>query len=286
MSTFREQLDHMDPEEIAGMSRKYAAELNLEAHEGKSSEEVEKFLEYLYVTMHLGDYEQASEIFATTELAIQDLVKRGEEPQKSMDLWIEWTLLALNFYQEEAQTFVCYPLYKALMDGFDLLDESVSWKRARVRLQLNHHYQHWLEQGGNADALDAEQRSFLEDLGQGFEEEYEQAMTEREEAEDWDALYKLQRSLYRFYIAKRKPNDAISVMKQTLETLPNTEGYHAADSADLNMEIGKVFLQYKKKAVARKYFVTAKEIFETCGEEMEMFVYQAEGWIDEADKKF
>jgi len=45
-------------------------------------------------------------------------------------------------------------------------------------------------------------------------------------------------------------------------------------------------LQYKKKAVARKYFVAAKEIYETCGEEMEMFVYQAEGWIDEADKKF
>lgn len=300
MGKFKDQLDYMASEEIDQLIKERQEKYDIDTPEGYDKDDIGELFELMHSLQYrqqvkqretysrqvlnsqdTSDLEQASRVFHSLEGIIAEFRENGDDLEHALDYQIEWTLMAIQYNEEVRSDFTAYPIYRQLFDDFDTVPEHLQYKLSRVKLQLAHHYQVWLDNGGEPDVLDEDEREFLEDVLEGFEEECEAQIEAGEEREDWECTTTLKRSLYRYYLANRRPNDAIAYMKLLAKDLPNTEDYHEADLADLYMELGQLFKEYRKYKPALKYFEKAKAIFDEEGEDLEIFAAQAESWIDE-----
>jgi tetratricopeptide (TPR) repeat protein len=202
----------------------------------------------------------------------------------ALDFLIDWSLLAIGIMIEKPDQFVSMPVYHDLLDVMDSAPEEFQYKRGRVYLQMATHFRQWLEHGGVEDELDAEDAQLLNSATEAAEavmEEFLEVAEAREKFEEWVAGH---RALLRYYLLIKKPNDAVAQLKAIMEILPRTPDYHPSQLAETQILLGQLFSQFAKWQTARKYFDMARETFEELGEEFEMHMYQAEGWMEECDK--
>ncbi len=153
------------------------------------------------------------------------------------------------------------------------------------RAQLLRHYNYWLGQGGNEELLADEDKEFVQTSIAEYDDTWDAAYEIAEADEDYVIIVKLFRNASQYYLQTQQPNDAIACLKDALEEIPKTPDYHPSDSAELLMQIGQLFMAFKKWDIAIRYFNQALEIYHEGGEELEMLAFQAEGWIEEANKK-
>jgi tetratricopeptide (TPR) repeat protein len=239
----------------------------------------------LHAKTAIGAHEEAAVLFDRLDEAVENYREQGEDEEKGLRYLIEWSLLALRFTPEQRDDFVCMPIYDRLFEALETGPEKLRFQKVRAQLQLIRHYEFWQTKGGKQDKLPPEDLKKLEDAVSTFPEIAEASIEAHLEQEAWDAVIRLNRYATSYYLTNNQPNHGIRLLKSSLEHLPKTEDYHAADSADLHLQLGQIFLQYKKWDVAIKYFRNALAIYDEGGEDLEMFKYQAEGWIEEAEKR-
>ena len=118
-----------------------------------------------------------------------------------------------------------------------------------------------------------------------YVERSEAAIEDVLEREDYVAAVRLLKNAAQFYLMMNRPNDVIAAFKEALEYVPLTPNYHESDLADIYMQLGQVFMGYKKFDVAKRYFTQARDIYEAGGDDLEMLAFQADGWVEEVSRK-
>ncbi|MEM0997888.1 MAG: hypothetical protein AAGN35_12435 [Bacteroidota bacterium] len=285
MRNYDEQFEQMDPEAIFDRVAKLENEVDFSPEKERKGEEIEALFELLHGKTAIGAHEEAAELFDLLDGAVERYRTSGQDAEKGLRYLIEWSLLALRYTPEQRDDFVCMPIYDRLFAAISEGPEKLRFQQVRAHLQMIRHYEFWQGKGGKPERLDEEDRIKLEEAVASFPDSAEATIEAHLEREDWDAVIRLNRYATSFYLGKNRPNDAIRRLKSSLEHLPQTEDYHEADSADLHLQLGRIFLEYKKWDVAIRYFRNARDIYAAGGEELEMFGYQAEGWIEEAEKR-
>lgn len=285
MRNYEAEFEQMDPDSIVQLVRELEAKLEPTVEKVRTPEEIEQTFELLHGYAAVGQHDKAAEVFDHLHSTIAEFRKRDVDAEKALRFLIDWSLLALRYTPEQRETFVCLPIYKDLFAAIETGPEKMKYQAIRAQLQLIRHFDFWQSQGRNPEALPAEEREMLETAVSSFPETAEAALEKAQADEHWEALVRICRYASSFYLSARKPNEAIRSLKLAIQYIPQTENYHVADAADLNMQLGTVFLEYKKYDVSIKYFQTAKDLYESEGDELEMFAFQAEGWIEEAERR-
>jgi tetratricopeptide (TPR) repeat protein len=286
MRNFDEVFQEMDPDKIFDRVEELETELQPDEKKEFPEEEIEGLFELLHGLAATGNHERAAMIFHVLRDAVLDFRSReGIDQEKGLRYLIEWSLLALRFTPEERNSFVCMPIYDDLFAAIETGPESLRFQAVRAQLQLIRHYEFWQGKGGKINKLPEEDREKLENASETFPDAIEAARDDEEEKENWNTLIRLNRYAISFYLGQKQPNEAIRCIKSSLEHLPQSEDYHPADSGDLLLQLGSLFMEYKKWDAAIRYFEQAHQIYEEGGEDLEMFKFQAEGWIEEATKR-
>ncbi len=273
------------PEEL--QERLADLDRSFQGHDGLGLDEVgiTELFEWTLGNAHAGEREASMEGYQLLDHAISDFTARHPEAEATFDFRYEWSMLAGRFIPEQRERFACLPIYRDLFELLESAPPSRQHLAVRARLFVMKHQRYWLDQGGKANKLSAEELEWLDELEHGYEEASDNAMTTAEARGDSEVVVQLFRDAAQYYFFTQAPNDGIACLKSALEELPKVPGYIPADSAHLLMEIGQVFLSFKKPAIALKYFTQAKDIYEEGGEDMEMEAFRAEGWIDECKKR-
>jgi tetratricopeptide (TPR) repeat protein len=251
---------------------------------GLDASGIEALFEWMLGSAHVGALQTAVEVFHLLDVAIGDFLARHPGSEEGVDFRFEWSMAAIRFVSETRDEFVCLPIYE---DLFAFLAEAPASRQhlaVRARLHLMKRYQFWLEKGGKVARLDPQVLAWIGEMEQGYEEASDDALSAAEERGDIEVVVQLFRDAAQYYFLKQQPNDGIACLKSALEEMPHVDGYIPADSAHVMVEIGQVFLSFKKPAIALKYFNQAKDIYDEGGEEMEMDAFRAEGWIDACKK--
>ncbi|HHG84059.1 MAG TPA: hypothetical protein ENJ82_04855 [Bacteroidetes bacterium] len=285
MRDYEAEFEQMDVEAIFERVKTLEANLHTATTAPHNAAEIEQMFELLHGFSASGQHEKAAQVFEQLHLAIADYRSQEENQEKALHFLIDWSLQALRFTPEQQDTFVCMPIYTDLFAAIEAGPASMKYQAIRGQLQMIRHYEFWQSKGGNPEKLAEADQATLENAVSSFPEAVEAAIEAEQATETWEALVRLCRYASSFSLSKRKPNDAIGHLKMALQYLPETKEYHIADAADLNMQLGTIFLEYKKYDVAIRYFGQAKSMYESGGEELEMFVFQAEGWVEEAEKR-
>ena len=207
------------------------------------------------------------------------------DPKLFLDFFSEWTLLAVAYTKENKQDFVCLEYYRELLDAYGDFSDTNYNDLVKTKLQLIFHYSFWKDGGGSFSNLADDEREWLENMQTNFPTEVEGRTAEAEETGDFQLALDLMKSMYRYYLSLKKPNEAITFLKAAIETLPKTDDFKEAELGDLNLDLGKILFGYKKFTAALRYFEVAKDIYERGGEETEMKFYQAEGWVEDCEGK-
>lgn len=252
---------------------------------GLESPGIEDLFEWVLGSAQVGDHVRAVEVYHVLDAAIGDYLQRNPEAVEGYDYLLEWSMLAIRFVQERRDQFVCLPIYQDLFAAFAEAPATCDHLAVRARLHLMKHVQFWQAQAGNAGKLSASDKEWLDEMAEGYEEASDNALEAAEARGDVEVVVRLYRDAAQFYFFTQQPNDGIACLKSALEEMPKVPGYIPADSAHVLMEIGQVFLSFKKPAIALKYYTQAKEIYDAGGEDMEMDAFRAEGWIDECKKR-
>lgn len=262
-----------------------ASTAKLESRTGRSNQEIETLFEYMHGLVALNRHEAAAEVFTALRPIIDDYRATHAGEEEGLEYFYEWSLVALRLTPELRTDFVSLPLYRELFETFDNGPLPLRYRGIQSRAQFLRHVDYWLGKGGSMEVLAEEDREFIEDVRDSYVELSEAAIDEVLEREDYLAGVRLLRNAAQYYLLRQKPNDAIACFKEALEYLPMTPHYHAADSAEVHMQLGQIFMGYGKYEVAKRYFAEALEAYEKGGEELEMLALQAEGWLEEANKR-
>lgn len=284
MINIQKQLEALDPEALFDLAEELSSNYDLDTSKDYSQEEIEDVFKLLHASFLTGDVGKAAEAYGCLEVVCKRASAGGADRETCLDNLMEWGLMAVRFTQEEATNFVCMPTYEDLLQEFEAAPDELQYKKARILLLIAHHYQFWKNNGGLAEELPAAQRERLDAIQNEAEGAMESFIETASEAGKWEEVVRGHRALFRYYLSSKKPNDAIAEMKAMIEVLPQLPDYHAADSGDAYVTLGQLFVEYRKFGPAKKYFEKARDIYADAGEELEMFMYQAEGWIDECNK--
>jgi tetratricopeptide (TPR) repeat protein len=263
-----------------------ALKARFEDHDGLGLDAsgIEALFEWMLGSAHAGRLQTAIEAFQKLDVAIGDYLVRHAGSEEGTDFRFEWSMAAIRFVPESRDDFAWLPIYEELFDFLAAAPATRQHLAVRARLHLMKRYRFWLEKGGKVARLDPEVLAWIQEMEEGYEEASDDALSAAEERGDIEVVVQLFRDASQFYFIKEQPNDGIACLKSALEEMPNVAGYIPADSAHVMMEIGQVFLAFKKTAIALKYFNQAKDIYDEGGEEMEMDAFRAEGWIDACKK--
>jgi tetratricopeptide (TPR) repeat protein len=256
-------------------------------HEGSGLgvAEIEDLFEWMLGSAHLGDQDSVLEIYHVLDAAILDYMERHPGSGESYDFLYEWSMVSIRYLQEQRDTFVYLPIYQDLFAALVNAPPTHAHLAVLTRLHLMRHFQHWQSNGGKTNKLSAEELAWIQDMQAGYEEASDTALEQAEARGDVEVVVRLYRDAAQFYFFTQQPNDGIACLKSAVEEMPKVPGYIPADSAHVLMEIGQVFLAFKKPAIALKYFTQAKDIYDASGESLEMEAHRAEGWIDECKKR-
>lgn len=285
MRDFEAFYAEMHQEDIEPHVNDLAPQARLELHSGLTRQEIETLFEYMQGLLLLNRHEDASKVFDALRRVIDDYRKRFPSDENGLEYFYEWSLLALRLTPESRSRFVSLPLYQELFETFDEGPERLRYRGVQCRAQLVRHVDFWLSKGGSLDSLEEEDRAFIQCARDEYEARSEAAIEEVLEREDYVAAVRLLRNAAQFYLLHSRPNDAIACLKEALEYLPMTPNYHEVDSADLDMQLGQIFMGYGKFEVAKRYFAQARQIYGDGGEEFEVQMLQADGWVEEAQSR-
>jgi tetratricopeptide (TPR) repeat protein len=276
----------LQEEEIAPHVAQLEPQAQLEPITGRTAKEIETLFEYLQGLIMLNRHVEASAAFNALRLIIDDFREKHPNDDQGFDYFYEWSLLALRLTPESRSEFVSLPLYRELFATFDNGPVKHRYRGVQARAQLTRHYDFWLgTKNGNPDLLEEDDRAFILAAREEYDALSEAAIEEVLEREDHVAAVRLLRNAAQFYLMQKRPNDAIASLKEALEYLPLTPKYHETDSADLQMQLGQIFMGYGKFEVAKRYFAQALETYTAGGEQFEMLMFQAEGWVEEAERR-
>lgn len=285
MRDFEAQYHEMHEDEIEPHVESLATKVQLEPYTGRSAKDIEELFEYMQGLIVLNRHEAAGKVFNALRPIIDDFRSKDPDGEPGLDYFYEWSLLALRLTPELRTDFVSLPLYRELFETFDQGPLSLRYRGVQSRAQLLRHVDYWIGKGGNLDVLAEEDKAFIEEVRDTYEELSEAAIEEVLERDDYKAGVRLLRNAAQMYLMRQKPNDAIASFKEALEYLPMVPGYHESDSAEILMQLGQIFIGYGKLEVAKRYFTEALDIYERGGEEFEMLALQAEGWLEETIKR-
>jgi tetratricopeptide (TPR) repeat protein len=285
MRDFEAFYTEMHEEDIAPHVQELEPLVKLEPQAGRTAVEIETLFDYMTGLVMLTRHEEASTVFTALRPMIDDYRETHPDDPEGLEFFFEWSLLALRLTPESRSAFVSLPLYVELFETFDTGPLQLRYRGVQARAQLVRHYDFWMRKGGNPDQLSEEDRQFIQDAIDGYDALSEAALDEVMEREDHVTAIRLLRNAAQFYLMQKRPNDAIAALKEALEYIPHTPKYHITDTADLQMQMGQIFLAFEKYEVAKRYFMQALETYEASGEDYEMLAAQAEGWVDEAQRK-
>lgn len=278
------QIAELPIEERHQLADELAQKISLDSQKSYSKAEIEELFTFFRLASSIGDHQNGGKVFQALQPILHRFFDEGNDPETAIDFLIEWSLLAISITTERTDRFVSMPVYLDLLDVLDNAPEEFQYKRGRVILQLSLHFQQWREKGGVDDDLADEDLSLLEDAVEMAEEMMDEFLNTAEEKGKYDEVLQGHRALFRYYLNVQKPNDAVAQMKAIIQTLPQTTDYHPSQTAEAQILLGQLFSQFKKWQTALKYFTMAKEQFEELGEEYEMNMFQAEGWMEECEK--
>lgn len=285
MSTFEKELEIKSEVEIKTLIKEFEEKIDFSTEEILDSDAIQGMLNFRKAVSVLGNIVRSADLQMSILPHIQRLIEAGTEGETALGLYVDWVFNELNLLKEELNSFVALPLYRSVFDAFDKFGEGVYPKRLKTGLQMGLHYKYWLTLGGNSEMLDQNDREFLQDVAENWAEEVEQGINMLEQMEEWEKVLSLKKSMHSYFTKAKKPNDAIKYLKGMIADTPKTPDYHIADVADLQMDLGKFFADFRKWPAAIKYFEQALATYQELGEEFEMFTMQAEGWIQEAKKR-
>jgi tetratricopeptide (TPR) repeat protein len=285
MRDFEAFYTEMNEEDVAPHVQELESQVKLEPATGRSAAEIEILFDYLTGLVVLSRHAEASTVFNALRPIVDDFRENHPQDPEGLDFFFEWSLLALRLTPESRSTFVSLPLYQELFETFDNGPVEQRYRGVQARAQLLRHYDFWQRKGGNPEVLSEEDRQYIQEAIEGYDALSDAALDEVLEREDHVTAIRLLRNAAQFYLMQKQPNDAIAALKEALEYLPLTPKYHVTDTADLQMQLGQIFMAYEKFEVAKRYFMQALETYEDSGEDYEMLAAQAEGWVDEAQRK-
>ncbi len=280
---FEANLQFKSDEELKDLRQNFAARFPFDPAADYSSADIEDMFNYHTTLRVLGDYKESATVFREMKNVIDKFHSSGSSPDESLDFLADWSFMAMNYTEEKPDEFICLPYYEEVLGAFRDAPPKFRAKELKVKLQMAHHFRFWLASKGNPELLEEDLRFFLTRLITDFPGEVEGIMEKKSAQNEWDDAADLSRALYRFYNYGKKPNEAAKFLKQTLELIPKTSDYVEADSADLYLSLGRLYADHSKWETARKYFMKAKEMYSAMGEDFEIFVAQAEGWLEESE---
>lgn len=283
MVSIESQIEGLSPEELQQIAEAGAGRFEFEEGKTFTLDETEEMFRYLYAVVLLQDHEEGSRMLDGMKDVIDAQLASGEDADRATDFLVEWAIVAIKHAPESREEFACLPLYEDVIEQLGAAGPVHLHKQVRMRLQLAYHYELWISRAGNPEALTEEELAMLESAEETFLSEWERALTEATARQDAEARLNLHRLMARYYQTRNKPNEAIEQLKLILPLLESKRDYHPADKADLYMDIGRMFLQYKKYQTAKKYFALALEIYQAQGEEWEMIAMKAEAYLEECN---
>lgn len=283
MASIESEMEQKSAEEIAEILSLGADKFNFEEEREYSKEEIRDVFRYLYALMLENDHEQASHVLNSLRPIIDRFGEKKEDFEAAFDFLMEWSQLAIRLTPEDKNEFTCMPVYLDLLEVLNTAPAALKYKTAKVRLQMAVHYDLWLNRGGNIDSLPEEDYELLAAARETFLQEAPGYLEQAKAGKDADACVALLRNLSRYYLNENQPNEALKYMKEIPDHLPGTKEYHPADMGDVYMEIGKIFMSYKKYATAKKYFEMAREVYLSQGPDWEIVAVQAEANIETCD---
>lgn len=292
----------MDPEAIRAlvqeMDVKYAEILDDQEYDAS---EITEMFNYINAVIFRNEWEKGARILREMKPVIDDYfndavsdeaeteptTEEGEETpeppiEKALSFLVDWHMLSLRFTPETRKDFSDIEHYRELLDAFDLAPPKFRLKEVKAKLQMIHHYNHWLARGGDIDALSDEDYDLLNDMSEEYPDELDQLLEKKRADGEWEDYIEIKRTLHKYYIYRGQVNNAIKTIKELLEVLPHKKDFTAADSGDLQMDLAKIYMNYKKWKTAKKYFKLAQQSYQK--DDLEMFVMQAESWAEEAQK--
>lgn len=286
--------DSPDTEREALLARRAAFEAqfaDLDAPTHQTPEALEQLFDYFGVLTDLADLTAALRLLPHIREHI--LAARQEQPDDKalIEKQIDWNLTAVRFTAHNPRQFDDYEYYAEVIDlcrtAPDDVAASLEVRALQAELALVSAYRKWATDGGRLDALPDDQREYLDYLDANAANACDDQLTTWHDAQppDYAQIIPLKRTLSRFYSQHRQPNEAIALLKELLEDLPQAPGTAPTDLADIHMEIGSILQRYKKFAAAEPYFTQAQGLYTQAGEEFEVQAAQAESWADECRTK-
>ena len=93
----------------------------------------------------------------------------------------------------------------------------------------------------------------------------------------------MQRTLGRFWFQNAELEKAATIYSSILDRLPSLPSYSPTDEADLQLELGQLFLQSNRIEQAKTALAQAQALYEQAGEEFELLALQAEALLADLD---
>ena len=291
-------LSEMEPEAIMELVRVGDEEFEeIDPDFAYTEDVIQDMFNYLNAVVFLKQWEKGARVLRDMKPVIDeyfnDAVKEGEESEVeatgksedielALDYLVDWHMLSLRFTPETRKDFSDIEHYRELLHAFEVAPPKFRVNEIRAKLQMIHHYNHWISRGGDVELLSDEDYDLLQGLSEEYMDELEELLEEQEKVGEWDNLIRVKRTLHRYFVYRGQANNAIKTIKELIELMPKKEDYTAADTADLQMDLAKIYMNYKKWKTAWKYFSLAKKNYEK--DDLEMFVMQAESWAEECEK--
>lgn len=267
-------LSVMDPEEIQQTVRELDEKYEFISPDmDYTQDDIQELFNYINAVVFLSQWEKGARILRDMKLVIDEYFLDAVNPEMeekpdvevALDFLVDWHMLSLRFTPETRKDFSDVEHYRELLHAFDQAPAKFRISEIRAKLQMIHHYKHWLGRGGDVDALSDEDYEMLEGMSNDYMDELNGMLAEKENEEAWDDLISVKRTLFKYFSYRGKPNDAIATLKELMTLVPKKEGYHPSDLADLQMELAKIYLKVITIIFLRQFSLCHSEIVQSTG---------------------
>lgn len=281
MTTTEEILDFLEPEEIDDRILEFRQTIDFEKNEYRSLEELGRLFDFMRHLIYVREFEDAADALHKTRRHLEAALEDKPGDPDLLNLWIDWNELAMRFVLPEPDTFAEFPFYREIKEtcagrgpGFDL-------RLMQNQLGLLTHFQNWTSMGGETGKLEESVREEMVAMQESAIDEINQQLADWKSDGAYEELVSLKRSLLRYYSFSSQPKQAIAILKELLDDLPHHPEFTPTDLADINLEIGSIFLNYNKFKTAQPYLEEARDIYEEAGEAFEIHASQADALVQE-----
>lgn len=249
------------------------------------TETAKRIFKLIHALIYLGDYEEAIYKIHQAENIVYSLLGHDTSSLEAIDFAAEWNLLAMRFTAFHPGEFNDYPYFKEIVRLYENHPSGFHIQMVHGYISLIINYQVWKNRGGNAEKLPPDQQQELENLVANYPNQLQEMAQNAKTQGDIEKEVLLNRALARYAIAINDPNLAIGCLKVLRDILPQYPKHLSSDIADVDMEMGMLFVSYKQYSQAKPYFEQALKSYQSLSEEYELFAAQAEGWITECINK-